>query len=119
MAPSWLSSQFFLTIRGKIMLAFTVLAAITGAMGLYAVSSVVESGRLVVRTFDKPLMAISYARLAQADFNSLELAIERLDRDPTAREVSKARIMELQHAGRADIGGAVERSAALASAAAR
>jgi hypothetical protein len=53
---------------------------ITGALGLYAVNSVVESGRLVVRTYDKPLMAISYARLAQADFNALELAIERLAR---------------------------------------
>ena len=53
------------------MLAFTILAMITGALGLYAVNSVVESGRLVVHTYDKPLMAINYARLAQADFNAL------------------------------------------------
>jgi signal transduction histidine kinase len=118
MAPSWLSRQFFLTIRGKIMLAFTVLAMITGALGLYAVNSVVESGRLVVRTYDKPLMAISYARLAQADFNALELAIERLTLEPWAKEVSEARINELDHAVKADIGVAVERSATLTSAAA-
>jgi signal transduction histidine kinase/HAMP domain-containing protein len=118
MAPSWLSRQFFLTIRGKIMLAFTVLAMITGALGLYAVNSVVESGRLVVRTYDKPLMAISYARLAQADFNALELAIERLARDPDTRDVPDNRIGELDHAVRADLGVAEERSATRTSAAA-
>src|ERR1700679_2840973 len=103
-APSWLSRQFFLTIRGKIMLAFTVLAMITGALGVYAVKSVVESGRLVVRTYDKPLMAISYARLAQADFNALELAIERLVRDPGALIPSNPRISELDRSVKADLG---------------
>src|SRR5580658_1020274 len=104
MAPTWLSRQVFLTIRGKIMLAFTVLAMITGALGLSAVRSVVESGRLVVSIYDKPLMAISYARLAQADFNALELAIERLVREPGAKNVSEARIAELDRAVKADLG---------------
>jgi signal transduction histidine kinase/HAMP domain-containing protein len=113
-----LSRQFFLTIRGKIMLAFTILAMITGALGLYAVTSVVESGRLVVHTYDKPLMAINYARLAQADFNALELAIERLNDDPASREASEARINELYHSVKADIGVAEERSATLTSSAA-
>jgi len=118
MFPSWLSRQFFLTIRGKIMLAFTVLAALTAALGLYAVNSVVESGRLVVRTYDKPLMAISYARLAQADFNALELAIERLAREPGTADASKGRITDLDRAVKADLGVAVERSATPTSAAA-
>jgi signal transduction histidine kinase len=118
MTPSWLSRQFFLTIRGKIMLAFIILAMITGALGLYAVRSVVESGRLVVLTYDKPLMAISYSRLAQADFNALELAIERLARDPTTKDVSEARIRDLQRAVKAEIDVAVERSATPPSAAA-
>ena len=118
MSPSWLSRQFFLTIRGKIMLAFTVLAALTAALGLYAVNSVVESGRLVVRTYDKPLMAISYARLAQADFNALELAIERLAHDPGSATAANARISDLDRAVKADLGVAVERSATPTSAAA-
>jgi signal transduction histidine kinase len=113
-----LSRQFFLTIRGKIMLAFTILAMITGALGLYAVTSVVESGRLVVHTYDKPLMAINYARLAQADFNALELAIERLNDDPASKDVSEARINDLYHSVKADIGVAEERSATLTSSAA-
>jgi signal transduction histidine kinase len=118
MLPSWLSRQFFLTIRGKIMLAFIVLAMITGGLGLYAVNSVVESGRLVVRTYDKPLMAISYARLAQADFNALELAIERLARDPDTKDVSDARINDLYKSVKADLSVAIERSATPMSAAA-
>lgn len=118
MSPSWLSRQFFLTIRGKIMLAFTVLAALTAALGLYAVNSVVESGRLVVRTYDKPLMAISYARLAQADFNALELTIERLARQPGTPIPSSARIAELDRSVKADLQVAVERSATPSSAAA-
>jgi signal transduction histidine kinase len=118
MSPSWLSRQFFLTIRGKIMLAFTVLAALTAALGMYAVNSVVESGRLVVRTYDKPLMAISYARLAQADFNALELAIERLGRDPGSTILSNPRISELDRSVKADLDVAIERSATPTSAAA-
>ena len=119
MAPAWLSRQFFLTIRRKIMLAFTVLATITCGLGLYTVNSVVESGRLVVSTYDKPLMAIGYARLAQADFYALELAIERVARDPGTPVLSDARIGELDRAVRADLGGAGERSATPTSAVAR
>ena len=65
---------FFLTVRGKILLAFLALAAITAVLGRYAVTSVEKSGRLVVQTYDKPLMSISYARLAQAEFIAMRLA---------------------------------------------
>jgi signal transduction histidine kinase len=64
-----------LTIRGKIFFAFVALAAITALSGLYAVDSVDRSGRLVVSTYDKPLMATSYARLALATFMEMELAL--------------------------------------------
>ena len=116
MASIWLSRHFFLTIRGKIMMAFTVLATIMGTPGLYAISGVVESGQLVVHTFDMPLMAISYARKAQADFNALELAIERHARAATGNP--DARIDELVKAVEADIRVAKERSATPISAAA-
>lgn len=76
MGHRW-TNGFFITIRGKILLAFLVVALCTSMLGSYAVRSVVESGRLVVHTFDQPLMAISYARLAQVDFNALRLALER------------------------------------------
>jgi len=63
------------TIRGKILFAFCALAALTGFLGLYAVNSVVESGRLVVETYDKPLMSISYTRLALSSFTAMQLAL--------------------------------------------
>lgn len=62
------------TIRGKILLAFCAFAALTGLLGAYAVTNVMGSGQLVVETYDKPLMAISYARLALTNFGAMELA---------------------------------------------
>ncbi len=86
-----------MTIRGKILLAFCALAAITGLLGLFGVQSVVESGRLVVETYDKPLMSISYARLALADFRAMELAFaqHQESRDATRRHALEAQIEEL------------------------
>src|SRR5579864_6203500 len=66
-------------IRGKILLAFCMLAALTAFLGLYAINSVGESGRLVVETYDKPLMAISYARLALSNFMAMNLALAEPD----------------------------------------
>ena len=101
-----------MTIRGKILFAFCGLAAITGLLGWSAVQSVVESGRLVVQTYDKPLMAISYARLALAHFMAMELAVR--ERQATAdgleREAIDARIEKLAHALRDDLGVAEERA---------
>ncbi len=66
-------------IRGKILLAFCMLAALTAFLGLYAINSVGESGRLVVETYDKPLMAISYARLALSNFMAMHLVLAEPD----------------------------------------
>ncbi len=103
---------FFVTVRGKILLAFLALATITGLLGAYAVSSVVESGRLVVQTYYPPLMAISYARLAQVDFTGMRLAMEHRATAPTdaLRREHDARIEELAHAVHEDLGVAEERS---------
>jgi signal transduction histidine kinase len=107
------------TIRGKILLAFSALAAITGFLGLYAVSSVVESGRLVVHTYDKPLMSISYARLAVSSFTSMQLALARrqLSADPDQRAMLDARIDELARELDQDLAVAQERSSSARAAA--
>ena len=85
------------TIRGKILLAFFALAALTGALGFYAVNSVVNSGRLVVETYDKPLMSISYARLALSNFTATEVALtDRVaSHDPAHRQELDARMDDL------------------------
>ncbi|MGH7001140.1 MAG: ATP-binding protein, partial [Stellaceae bacterium] len=85
------------TIRGKILLAFFALAALTGALGFYAVNSVVNSGRLVVETYDKPLMSISYARLALSNFTAIEVALaDRVtSHDPAHQQELDARMDDL------------------------
>jgi signal transduction histidine kinase/HAMP domain-containing protein len=101
-----------LTIRGKILLAFLVLAAITFTLGRSAVNSVVESGRLVVQTYDRPLMSISYARLAQANFTEmrLNLALREGATEPEKREQLATRLNELAKSVRDDLDVAEERA---------
>ncbi|MDE2166730.1 MAG: MCP four helix bundle domain-containing protein [Alphaproteobacteria bacterium] len=85
------------TIRGKILLAFFALAALTGMLGFYAVNNVVGAGRLVVETYDKPLMSISYARLALSNFTALEVALTDrvMTQDPARRRELDARMNDL------------------------
>ncbi len=101
-----------LTIRGKILLAFLALAAITFLLGRSAVNSVVESGRLVVQTYDRPLMSISYARLAQANFTEmrLNLALRENAPGPAKRERLATRLDELAKSVRDDLDVAEERA---------
>jgi signal transduction histidine kinase/HAMP domain-containing protein len=101
-----------LTIRGKILLAFVALAAITFALGRYAVHSVVESGRLVVQTYDGPLMSIGYARLAQANFTDMRLnmALREDTTDPVRRESLGKRLDDLAKSVRDDLDVAEERA---------
>ncbi|MEJ0016129.1 MAG: ATP-binding protein [Acetobacteraceae bacterium] len=106
-----------LAIRGKILLAFLVMAAITGLLGRYAVTSVMESGRLVAQTYDRPLMSISYARLALADFNAMRLAWERLmaASDTARQDQLTTRLVELARSVRDDLDVAEERSSSAAA----
>jgi signal transduction histidine kinase/HAMP domain-containing protein len=100
------------TIRGKILLAFCALATITGFLGLYAVSIVVESGRLVVETYDRPLMSISYARLALADFTGMQLALaqRQATTDGGKRSVLDLHMDELGRSLNESLGVAEERA---------
>jgi signal transduction histidine kinase/HAMP domain-containing protein len=100
------------TIRGKILFAFCALAAITAVLGNYAVNNVVDAGRLVVETYDKPLMSISYARLALSSFTAMELALtqRQMASDPIRRAALDNRIVELSRSLAEDLSVAEERS---------
>ena len=100
------------TIRGKILLAFCALATITGLLGLYAVNSVADSGRLVVETYDKPLMAISYARLALSKFTEMKLAFAQrtATRSADRRRLLDDKISKFSRSLGASLGVAEERS---------
>jgi len=94
------------TVRGKVLLAFCALAAITGFLGFSAVNSVTESGRLVVETYDKSLMSISYARLALSVFTQMQLAQAELRSTPDIdqREALNKHIAELSRSLTEDLG---------------
>ena len=95
------------TIRGKILLAFCLIAAITAFLGLYAAKSVNQSGRLVVETYDKPLMAISYARLALSNFMAMHLVMAE---PQEAAGIAHKSIDELAAEVREDLAVAEERA---------
>ena len=62
------------TIRGKILLAFGLLATIVCLLGFAGMKSVGGSGDVVVESFNKPLASISYARYALARFTEMQAA---------------------------------------------
>lgn len=75
-------SGMFRTIRFKLAAAFAVavLAAVT--IGIVAVLVVRSTGDLVIRMYDQPLQAINYARLAQTNFVTLDLMVDRALKSP-------------------------------------
>ncbi len=103
---------FAVTIRGKILLAFCAMAAITVLLGFFALNSVADSGRLVVKTYDKPLMAISYARLALSNFTEMKLAFAQrtTNIDDNQQQLFDKTIAKLLGSLKASLGVAEERS---------
>src|SRR3974390_1711800 len=93
------------TIRGKILLALCLIATFTAALGIIGTNSVDDAGRLVVDTYDKSLMSISYARLASGNFTAMELAWAKLQRaqDEEKRSALRQRIDDLASAATDDL----------------
>ncbi|KQP93329.1 deubiquitinase [Methylobacterium sp. Leaf113] len=100
------------TIRGWIVIAFLIMSAITGALGLSAASSIRRTDELVSQTFDRSLMSINYARAAATDFAGMRTAEARrwMVTDPAARTVLDERLVGLQRLLAEDLEIAVERA---------
>jgi signal transduction histidine kinase len=89
-------------------IAMSVLIALLGAAG-YGVLAI--AGQTTVTTFDGPLMAINYARAAQADFIMLKMAELRFEHaDETARAAITTEIGELASTFADDLAVAEQRS---------
>jgi diguanylate cyclase (GGDEF)-like protein/PAS domain S-box-containing protein len=71
------ASSFGKTIRGRILVAFLIMSAITAALGGYAVWGIQDAGVLVRKTFDQSLMSINYARAAATDFAAMRAVFAR------------------------------------------
>ena len=53
-------------------------------LGGFALSSLDEASEVVVDTFDRPLMAVNFARSASQKFAAIEIEILRLQADEKA-----------------------------------
>src|SRR5258705_302086 len=88
MAVKRLMSWGLWSIRGRFYLAFLAFSILMAGFGIYAIESIRDTSALVTRTYDKPLMAINFARSAQFEFASMdhELARVSLTSDPEQRQ---------------------------------
>jgi len=100
------------SIRGRLYLAFLAFSILMASFGVYAIDSIRDTSALVTRTYDKPLMAINFARSAQFEFAAMdhELARLSLTRDPEQRQQHLRRIEDLQRTFDDDLKVAEERS---------
>jgi diguanylate cyclase (GGDEF)-like protein/PAS domain S-box-containing protein len=72
------AGSFYMTIRGRILIAFLIMSMITAALGGYATFGIKDAGTLVDKTFDESLMSINYARAAANDFAAMRAAFARM-----------------------------------------
>ena len=66
-----------MSIRSKLFLAFSIVIALVVGVSTYGVRAIADAEDLVVRLYDQPFMAVSYARAAQARFSDARAAMER------------------------------------------
>src|SRR5262245_18149458 len=64
-------------IGTTIFAAFVGMGVITGMLGGYGIFVLSAAGRVVEETYDRSLMAISYARSASFDFSQMEAELLR------------------------------------------
>lgn len=77
------------SIGARIFGAFVVMSFITAALGVYSLYVLTAAGRIVAETYDRPLMAINYARAAAQTFTQME---EMLLRRSTATAEDRSHI---------------------------
>jgi methyl-accepting chemotaxis protein len=65
-----------MSIRSKLFLAFSIVLALAIGVAAYGILAISDAGDLVVRLYDRPFMAVSHARSAQAKFSDARAAME-------------------------------------------
>ena len=107
----WFAS-FRKTIRGRILVAFLLMSAITASLGGYAIWGIQDAGVLVRKTFDQSLMSINYARAAATDFAAMRAVFARrwIADDPDMRASLDEQIEGLAKTLRDDLRIASQRS---------
>jgi len=85
------------TLRAKILLAFLGITVMTVCVGLGGIHGALESAGLVAHTYNGPLMAITGASKAEADFATMRFILARRDtiQDTTIRQRAELHLNEL------------------------
>jgi len=73
------AGTLFLTLRAKILLAFLALTTMTVCVGSGAIHGAIKSEGLVAHTYAGPVMAITLAGKAEADFATMRFFLARRD----------------------------------------
>lgn len=85
------------TIRAKLFFALAAMSLLTVALGLYSYFAISSAGRIVVHTYDKPLMAINFARASSLNFMQMNNALLQWqlskNRDPAAFRAKQDRLI--------------------------
>jgi diguanylate cyclase (GGDEF)-like protein len=105
-------ASFFMTIRGRILVAFLIMSAITGTLGYYAVRGIKDTGVLVDKTYDQSLMSINFARATATDFNAMRAAFARLwiASDPAMRTHLEQELLALHKTLQEDLAVTMQRA---------
>jgi signal transduction histidine kinase/HAMP domain-containing protein len=98
------------SIGGRMLGAFAAMALLICALGIYGSIMLSRSGRVVADTYDRPLMAINFARAASLDFMRMNKELLREKLLPDARAQLEANIDALEKEFYADLAVAEERS---------
>lgn len=65
--------RVLISVRSKLFFSFLTMVVLLALLGGYAFHSISTTGAVVKNTFDRPLMAINYARSAGQTFTQMEL----------------------------------------------
>ena len=100
------------SIRGRILFSFLAVGTLIGGLGTYAIGSIEEAGELTKRTYDRPLMAINFARSALFAFSAMDRALMRAQFavDPVETTRQLERIDKLRQKLMEDLAIAEQRS---------
>lgn len=113
-----LAFKVLISVRAKLFFGFCAMAVLIGLLGGYAYFSIQSAGHVVKDTFDKPLMAINYARSASQVFGQMELELQhQLTRLQTSEQGAEINIefdamQDLLDTLKSDLSVAQERSIA-------
>ena len=86
------------SIGTRLFAGFIAMSVITAALGLYGLHSLAGVGAIVADTYDRPLMAINYARSASFTFAQMDKeTLRRRIATPEDRPAIDAKLGELTH----------------------